>query len=598
MKILFHLEYQTTFGEELAVNIEKDGKTEQHKMGTLDGYHWTYELTKAAKTNDHIDYFYSVMRGEEQVRTEWIVEPHHLEFTAQKGSRYTVYDHWIDIPEDAFLYSTAFTDCVAARKVSKSKETSFPKTVRLKVRAPQLRNFERLAILGAGEGLGNWEALRAIEMVEHSANEWVVSLDADKLPQTLEFKFVGLDEVDDVTPLWEEGENRKVSLPKLEKNDVVVYELSQAHFPIYPWKGAGTVIPIFSLRSEGSFGVGDFGDLKMFVDWCDKTKQRVLQVLPINDTTITHTWQDSYPYNSISIYALHPQYTDLRQLPAIKDEQQRLGFEVIRKELNALPQIDYERVNNAKMDYLRVIYQQEGSKMMKTQAFKQFFDQNKEWLVPYAAYCHYRDLYGTATFSEWPDHHTLPAKEREAMTKPSTKIYKEVAFWYFVQFNLDQQMRAAHKYARSKRVILKGDIPIGISRDGVEAWVEPKYFRCLLSQWSELGLPNLRLGCDAERRLQLVGTSFQKDGRVFRCLSYRPRTGLLPYLGNPHRFRSRIAGSVLTLTRNDPRGNRGIRSELQGGVLHQTIHCRLDAGEDLRRESQRGKGSLPALSAR
>ncbi|MBR6841261.1 MAG: 4-alpha-glucanotransferase [Prevotella sp.] len=476
MKILFHLEYQTTFGEELAVNIEKDGKTEQHKMGTLDGYHWTYELTKAAKTNDHIDYFYSVMRGEEQARTEWIVEPHRLEFTAQKGSRYTVYDHWIDIPEDAFLYSTAFTDCVAARKVSKSKETSFPKTVRLKVRAPQLRNFERLAILGAGEGLGNWEALRAIEMVEHSANEWVVSLDADKLPQTLEFKFVGLDEVDDVTPLWEEGENRKVSLPKLEKSDVVVYELSQAHFPIYPWKGAGTVIPIFSLRSEGSFGVGDFGDLKMFVDWCDKTKQRVLQVLPINDTTITHTWQDSYPYNSISIYALHPQYTDLRQLPAIKDEQQRLGFEVIRKELNALPQIDYERVNNAKMDYLRVIYQQEGSKMMKTQAFKQFFDQNKEWLVPYAAYCHYRDLYGTATFSEWPDHHTLPAKEREAMTKPSTKIYKEVAFWYFVQFNLDQQMRAAHKYARSKRVILKGDIPIGISRDGVEAWVEPKYF--------------------------------------------------------------------------------------------------------------------------
>jgi 4-alpha-glucanotransferase len=62
------------------------------------------------------------------------------------------------------------------------------------------------------------------------------------------------------------------------------------------------------------------------------------------------------------------------------------------------------------------------------------------------------------------------------MTKSTTKIYKEVAFWYFIQFNLDQQMRAAHKHARKQRVILKGDIPIGISRDGVEAWVEPKYF--------------------------------------------------------------------------------------------------------------------------
>jgi 4-alpha-glucanotransferase len=128
------------------------------------------------------------------------------------------------------------------------------------------------------------------------------------------------------------------------------------------------------------------------------------------------------------------------------------------------------------MEYLHAIYAQEGAKTMKTAAFKQFFDQNKEWLVPYAAFCHYRDLYGTATFQDWPDHHELPDSEREAMSKSTTKLYKEVAFWYYVQFNLDQQMRAAHAYARKKRVVLKGDIPIGISRDGVEAWVEPKYF--------------------------------------------------------------------------------------------------------------------------
>ena len=476
MRIAFNLEYQTTFGEELALNILTDGKTEQHKMTTLDGYHWLCELSKAVKTKTHIDYFYSVMRGDEQTRCEWLTEPHRLEFVATKGARYTVYDHWIDIPEDSYFYSSAFTECVAARERHMSEETAYGKTIRLKVRAPQLRWNERLAVIGGGEALGNWEALRALNMAEHENNEWVITLDAEKLPETIEFKFVSLDEEIDVTPLWENGMNRTVKIPKLEQGEVVVYELSQAFFPVYPWKGAGTVIPIFSLRSEGSFGVGDFGDLQKMIDWCAKTRQRVLQVLPINDTNMTFTWQDSYPYNSISIYALHPQYTDFRQLPQLKDKERKAYYDALQKELNALPQIDYERMNNAKMAYLRELYAQEGSKMMKTEAFKQFFEQNKEWLVPYAAFCHYRDLYGTPAFTEWPDHKTFTAKEREAMSKPTTKIYKEVAFWYFVQFNLDQQMRAAHAYARKNRVILKGDIPIGISRDGVEAWVEPKYF--------------------------------------------------------------------------------------------------------------------------
>ena len=476
MRIVFNLEYQTTFGEELALNILLDGKTEQHKMSTLDGCHWMCELSKSVKTKTHIDYFYCVMRGDEQTRCEWLTEPHRLEFVATKGARYTVYDHWIDIPEDSFLYSSAFTECVAARKRKMSEESAYAKTVRLKVRAPQLRWNERLAIIGGSEALGNWEALRALTMAEHENNEWVITLDADTLPDTIEFKFVSLDEEIDVTPLWETGMNRTMTIPKLEEGEVIVYELSQAFFPVYPWKGAGTVIPIFSLRSEGSFGVGDFGDLQKMIDWCAKTRQRVLQVLPINDTNMTYTWQDSYPYNSISIYALHPQYTDFRQLPPLKDKERKAYYEALQKELNALPQIDYERMNNAKLGYLRELFAQEGSKMMKTEAFKTFFEQNKDWLVPYAAFCHYRDMYGTASFTEWPDHKTFTEKERESMSKTTTKIYKEVAFWYFVQFNLDQQMRAAHAYARKQRVILKGDIPIGISRDGVEAWVEPKYF--------------------------------------------------------------------------------------------------------------------------
>ena len=466
MKIQFNVEYQTTFGEDLVLNIQSEdaSKVSQHKMSTLDGLHWFVELTKAAKPGTYIDYYYSVMRGDDTARHEWLVEPHRLEFAAQKAARYTVYDHWIDIPEDSYMYSSAFTECVAARQRALSTKTEHQRTVRLKVRAPQLRVGERLAIVGEPESLGAWSVDKAVPMAEHEYHEWVVSLDAATLPTgRFEFKFVVVSEQKDVPVMWEQSMNRSIELSAFGPNEVVVYELPQAFFPIYAWKGAGTVVPIFSLRSEGSFGVGDFGDLKLMVDWADRTGQRILQVLPINDTNITHTWQDSYPYNSISIYALHPQYTDLRQLPDLKDKEAKEKFEALRQELNALPQIDYERVNQAKMDYLHVLFAQEWASVKRTAAYKQFYEENKQWLQPYADFSYYRDRYGTATFSEWPS--------------PLPKADKKVTdFWCYVQYNLDTQMRAAHDYARAHRVILKGDIPIGISRDGVEAWVEPKYF--------------------------------------------------------------------------------------------------------------------------
>jgi len=479
MKIIFNIEYHTTFGEDLVVNIlpaEEDGKVLQHKMQSTDGDHWSAELNKSFKTGTYIDYYYSVKRGDDELRHEWLVEPHRLEFAAGKGTRYTVYDHWLDIPEDAYMYSSAFTDCVLARQRALSPSTEYQCTVRLKVRAPQLRLGERLAIVGEPEVLGAWGVTKALPMTEHECHEWVVSLDANQLPRgRFEFKFIILDTEPDFTALWEQGGNRSIEIPELSAGDVVVYELPQASFAIYPWKGAGTVIPIFSLRSEGSFGVGDFGDLKLMVDWVAKTNQRVLQVLPINDTNMTGTWQDSYPYNAISIYALHPQFTDFRQLPALKDKARAGHFEQLRQELNALPQIDYERMFKTKMDYLHELFFQEWPSVSRRAAYKQFFEDNKQWLEPYALFCVNRDKYGTADFQKWPEEaRVFTSKSQKARGKGQEA--KELDFWYFVQYNLDQQMRAAHDYARQHRVILKGDIPIGISREGVEAWVEPRYF--------------------------------------------------------------------------------------------------------------------------
>ena len=218
MKLLFNIEYQTTFGEDLVLNIlsEEDAtKVTQHKMSTLDGMHWSYQLTKSTKLGSYIDYYYSVCRGDEETRHEWLVEPHRLEFATQNASRYTIYDHWIDIPEDAYMYSSAFTDCVMCCQCEPSIPTEYQRTIRLKVRASQLRIGQQLAIVGGCEALANWDANKALPMFEHEYHEWVISLDASTLPQTFEFKFVmlGIDQ-----PLWEQGANRTVSLSSIEAN--------------------------------------------------------------------------------------------------------------------------------------------------------------------------------------------------------------------------------------------------------------------------------------------------------------------------------------------------------------------------------------------
>ena len=482
MNLNFYIEYHTEFGEELVLNLVSAGsagkqETTEYRMSTADGYHWNVQLKSVLKIGTSVDYYYSVMRGDSVVRREWTLETHRLQLVNAKAANYQVYDHWIDIPENSYLYSSAMTECVNHHDVMKAETTDFLKTVRLKVRAPQLRSNERLAVVGSDASMGAWRVQNALPMIEHNYNEWIVDVDVTQLTEgKLEFKFVVLDEDPDVTPLWESADNRVVILPDMEEKDVVVYELPEAYFPIYDIKCAGTLVPVFSLRSRDSFGVGDFGDLKKMVDWVHHTHQRVLQVLPINDTTITHTWTDSYPYSCISIFALHPMYVNLNALPQLADEQARNKFDLLQRELNALTQIDYERVNDAKTEYMRLLFEQEGKTIMADKAFKDFFDETKRWLVPYAKYCFLRDQYGTADFSQWPDHQTWDESERSSLSSSRNKAYKEVAFYYFVQFILNQQMAEVHQYARSKGIILKGDIPIGVNRYGCDVWQEPRYF--------------------------------------------------------------------------------------------------------------------------
>ena len=476
MTIHFYLKYDTEFGQDLRLNII-DGtpsETTPYGMTTNDGRTWQCDI-EMAKIPERIDYFYSLDNSGREERHEWLTVTHRLELNATKAKEYTVYDSWTDIPYDSYLYSSAFTDCVNRRHHESLPKSEYNKTLRLIVRAPQLRKGEHLYIAGESSCLGQWHTECALKMYEHNYNEWVADLDSEAFKEKFtELKFIATTDNGDV--LWETGFNRKIEIPELKNGEVCVYDMEQAFFEICDTKLAGTLIPVFSLRTKGSFGVGDFGDLKMMIDWVAETKQKVLQVLPINDTTSTHTWTDSYPYSCISIFALHPQYADLRQLPQIADKKKAAEFEALRKELNELKQIDYERVNDAKTDYLRIIFQQEGEQVMKTLGFKQFLKDNEHWLVPYAQYCHLRDTFGNVDSSTWKGHETWHEQDRGALLNPRSKEFNNVAFYYYVQFVLNNQMRGAHEYAMARGVILKGDIPIGVNRNGCDVWHEPQYF--------------------------------------------------------------------------------------------------------------------------
>ena len=475
MVFRFNIEYKTVYGENLVLNLNMDNKEVHNSLGTTDGLHWSCDLDVAPKAKN-ITYYYSVERDGVCVKKEWQVVMHQLNVTAERANDYIIYDHWRDIPEDSYLYSSAFTDCINHQQPAEVKGNTFAKTIRLIVRAPQLREGERLVLVGSDPLVGAWDVKRAVPMVEQAYNEWTVDINAEALAVNyLEFKFVALNDKKG-TEAWETGYNRSVEIPEMKAGSVVSYELSQSFLERWNRKFAGTLVPVFSLRSKKSAGIGDFGDLKSMIDLVAKTGQKVLQLLPINDTTITHTWTDSYPYSCISVFAIHPQYADLQALPELEDAKARAEAEKTRAELNALPQIDYEKVNDFKITYLHQIFNQEGEKMMKSAEYQAFFQDTEQWLVPYAQYSCLRDKYGTADFSKWPDHNAWDEKDRKALSNPRTKAYKEVEFFYFVQYVLNTQMKAAHEHAMAKGVILKGDIPIGVNRFGCDVWTEPKYF--------------------------------------------------------------------------------------------------------------------------
>lgn len=272
-------------------------------------------------------------------------------------------------------------------------------------------------------------------------HEWMLTVNALGMLFPIEYKYVVVDDETHAFVAWEEGDNRTTGDMEMVDGQVLVLYGEHLRLKEQTWRAAGVAVPVFSLRSEHSYGVGDFGDLKLLVDWAVLTGMRVIQLLPVNDTTVSHHWQDSYPYNIISVFALHPHYIDLEAAGTLKSKQVMTQFRRRQQELNALPYSDYEAVDRVKQEYLLQLFEEQKKTVTASKEYKDFVHDNKAWLKPYAAY-----------------------------------RAEDEAFTYYLQYLLHTQLKSAADYARSKGVILKGDLPIGVNRESVETKEHPELF--------------------------------------------------------------------------------------------------------------------------
>ena len=468
MKLKFCIDYRTAWGESLHVNIayySLDGTVKRYNlmMQTEDGERWTLEtaaLESRQHPLSHIVYLYQVENADGEVlRHEWDMVPRIYYFDSSKD--YMFPDQWRDMPLPFHLYTNAYLTMMHGRTdehVEALRLPLFRRTLTFRVSAPQLLPGQAVAICGSHPAIGNWNTSRYLRMEYAGQQEWILTVNALGMIFPLEYKYVVVDDKTHAFVCWEEGDNRVVSVDSIDGNtselpdgQVLMLYGEPLRLREQIWRAAGVAIPVFSLRSEHSYGVGDFGDLRRLVDWAVLTGMRVIQILPVNDTTVNHGWQDSYPYNIISVFALHPHYIDLEAAGTLKSKQKMTQYRRRQQELNALSYSDYEAVDRVKMEYLRELFEEKGKVVMDSDDFKTFVRDNEEWLKPYA---------------EW-----LSQNNQNTPTIQNTQ-----SFYFFLQFLLHQQLKAAADYARSKGVILKGDLPIGVNRESVETKEHPELF--------------------------------------------------------------------------------------------------------------------------
>lgn len=475
MKLTFNVNYRTEWGESLYLTgsaKELGGNDPSLAVPMkLNGYETWSATVDIPDSLPSFEYSYIVKHDNGYVKHEW-GKPRVFEH-APDTHRVNIVDRWQDQPWDKPYYSSAFTECICMRGDRSPKVIPAAGMLTLSVDAPMIKPDEVVAVSGETASLGEWDIAKALVMSDANYPTWMVNIPTESLGKGTDYKFLILKKGSGKVVAWEGRDNRHIDIDPSNPDEAIIDAGQRLVNPLSPWKGAGVAIPVFSLRSEEDFGVGDFMDLKKMIDWAAQTRQNFVQLLPINDTTMTGTWTDSYPYNANSTFALHPMYLRLTAMGRLENTDRQRYFDNLGRELNQLQQVDYERVNNGKKEFTRELYAQDGEKVLASDEFKAFFDKNESWLTPYAAFCVLRDINHTPEMDKWGEYAVY---DKAKIDHFISEHKYDINYVYYIQFFLDRQMREVRDYAHSKGVAIKGDIPIGISRTSVDAWISPRLF--------------------------------------------------------------------------------------------------------------------------
>lgn len=464
----FQLPYHTSWGEKLCLCYRlSTGEAETADLSTEDGETWRGEIRTSA-ASESMTYRYQVRNEANLVlRTE---EGEGRLLLLSGRSEVHLFDHWRDEPFSAAFRRSAFTECVF-----RAPHADEPATGRfLHLHALPPREGSCYGVAGSSKSMGQWDARQPGRMIRTGTYDWIFPLADDDFRNGAEYKYVLLSESDGNITAWENGGNRLLpAAADLPEQATLICRDSAARFPERLWRGAGMVIPVFSLRSEGSAGVGDFGDLYALVDTVARMGMSAIQVLPVNDTSATGTWSDSYPYNCLSVFALHPVYIDLREW---RETEAFQACAERGKRLNALETLDYVAVMKMKTEFLRSLFDEIGTQTLNSPAYKDFFQENKQWLRPYSLFCHLRDRYETADFRQWGKYARYDEERLLRYLQENSEARRAADFYGFAQYLLYAQMARVRHHARELGIILKGDLPIGISPASVPAWVDGRLF--------------------------------------------------------------------------------------------------------------------------
>ena len=344
-----------------------------------------------------------------------------------------------------------------------------------KIKTPLLTQGQVPFIAGGADALGNWNADSNLLLHKAESEDfWSIDVDLTGANFPIEYKYGVYDVSENRMIQFENGENRSF-YDSIAPNKKTIVNDGFIHLADNTWRGAGVAIPVFSLKSGRSLGAGEFTDIKLLADWAKRVGIKLIQLLPVNDTTATKTWQDSYPYAAISAFALHAMYLNMSEVVSEENKHFLREHEEDCKQLNELPAVDYERVNDIKWKVIHHIYPLQKDAVFNSAEYQEFFSNNKHWLVPYAAFCYLRDKNHTADYSRWPEHRTYDEQAVNELLQNEEVSYC-TGMYYFVQYHLHLQLKDATDYAHSQGIIVKGDIAIGVARYGADTWQEPDLF--------------------------------------------------------------------------------------------------------------------------